>query len=159
MTFENQPRNPAYIVIKHANGRWVVVETKPKAGRPHFQTRADAEAYAAMRNEMRAKEAPPDEAVPGPYFRVGSEIRGLVPMPIDHAQCKGFDERDKFGYLIAESCVHEPTANLLAAAPEMLAALKMVATWANDPWDGNNASISAMRRAIDGAIAKAEGRS
>ena len=53
--------------------------------------------------------------------------------------------------------LQEANARLIAAAPEMLAALKSVAEWVNNPFDGNAPSINVIRKNINAAIAKAEG--
>lgn len=53
--------------------------------------------------------------------------------------------------------VDEQDARLIAAAPELLEALKGLLLWAQIPDDGSKTAV-ALKRECEAAIAKAEGR-
>jgi hypothetical protein len=78
---------------------------------------------------------------PGPWKAVGQAVYAETPQDIDHSRHHGYDEREPDGFLIAESIPHEATARLIAAAPDLLAALEQVAEWAarHDTVEGTGA--------------------
>lgn len=70
----------------------------------------------------------PNKPVPGPYYDGEVGIYADHPQPVDHTRFRGFASPEPNapggGFLIAESIPHGPTRKMLAAAPELLAALE-----------------------------------
>lgn len=61
---------------------------------------------------------------PGPWRAVGCSVYADSPQDVDPSRFRGFREPEEpHGYLIAESIPHDATRRLIAAAPELLAAL------------------------------------
>jgi hypothetical protein len=94
----------------------------------------------------------------GPYRAIGSGIYADAPQDVDHSHYKGFGEPEPDrGYLIAESIPHKPTRDLLAAAPDLLEALRYVEKRCVSEAAYPHASIEdrKMRDMVNAAIAKA----
>lgn len=83
------------------------------------------------------------EHTPGPWEAIGAEVYAPAPATVRP--------------LIAR-CIYGPpderaNAHLIAAAPDLLEALRYIVAWNPDGWDGDRARAQALA-----AIAKAEGR-
>jgi hypothetical protein len=62
--------------------------------------------------------------VPGPWIAVGQSVYAQTPQDIDHNRYRGYNEREPHGFLISESTPHPATCRLIAAAPDLLKALR-----------------------------------
>lgn len=98
---------------------------------------------------------------PGPWRAHGTAVYADAPQDIDHRRYRGFDRSDgDLGYLIAESIPHEPTRNLIAAAPDLLHVLEVIRDADRDcELDGLPRNLPpAIRAMADAAIQKAMGK-
>ena len=76
---------------------------------------------------------------PGPWFDQGYSVYSATPQDLP-AGFRGFKEPEiPGGYLIAESIPHDATRRLIAAAPDLLAALRMVGVWVLEHQDADGA--------------------
>lgn len=107
----------------------------------------------------------PNEPVPGPYYDGEVGIYADHPQPVDHSRFRGFASPEPHapggGFLIAESIPHGPTRKMLAAAPDMLAALMFIHEQVCEPANGhytlNAYKLGAGIAMARAAIAKARG--
>lgn len=96
--------------------------------------------------------------VNGPYVRHGAMILGPAPQisKVDH-RYRGFTVQERPGlYLIAESCVHAPTADLLAASWDMFQALEQILWQAYFEGRVSQNALNDARAAVDKAKGKAQ---
>jgi hypothetical protein len=94
--------------------------------------------------------------VPGPWIAVGQSVYAQTPQDIDHSRYSGYNEREPHGFLISESTPHQPTARLIAAAPDLLAALENTLL-ALEYLDAIHGSFPKNIAKAHAAIAKAKG--
>ena len=96
------------------------------------------------------------EHTPGPWIVVGSGF--MVSTCANHKRCQAIDAT-RSGYTRDED---NANAHLIAAAPELLAALKEIAKgkgeFSRDPLEHASNTIDSMKAIANAAIAKAQGK-
>lgn len=94
---------------------------------------------------------------PGPWEAVGQAVYAQTPQDVDHSRYFGYSERGPHGFLIAESIPHEATARLIAASPDLLAALDGIFTAWYATGDGDSVLAGPAGDVARAAVVKARG--
>jgi hypothetical protein len=95
---------------------------------------------------------------PGPWFEQGYSVYAPTPQDVPERGFRGFREPEiPGGYLIAESIPHDATRRLIAAAPDLLAALEGLMPADLSDFDEHPGDYIEEFHAARAAIVKAKG--